>query len=331
MAKLVLGSNPETIEKEEAEKIRKLDEEVRERQKEQSLRLQRFAKKYKRNKVFILVLFYFIVLGLFGGCIYMAFFKQNITEEDVTSIAKKQTASFNASGVDGYVRKNFNTWYEMLLAGKSEKIEYIRPNLNSLSIDEVKGSGQNFGRVYFSLDIETKLKDTKDEKGNIVTGLTTDTRYYFMIPLEMVYQTNAEGIAVAGGYTPSGTMKMTMLDTANTAEVQKKSQFLGFEKESDQPKAVTESAKIKVDKILSDIYAGRDISQDFKSYYPLRESQNATYVSLDDFEYHTKNNALGYNARCVYTVETVDGFKYQNELYLAIRQNGSTYTINGVL
>lgn len=334
MAKLILGSSPDEIDRAEAKRMREIEAEVQARQQEQANRIKKLVQTEKRNKVIILSVISVSLFILISCCVYQAFFKPILSQDDVSNMITTQTAEFNKNGLHGYIYDNFTTWFGELASEDREDIEHFEPDLSTLVINDIAQTKyQRFISVDFAVDVMVKHVDTKGENDTIVPGIEETSRYYFSIPIEMSPVKNSDGTKIKYyAYQPASQMRLTFYDSTGITEVDKASPYLVFPEETDVDEDTLESAKLKLNRLLSDLYDGKDVGADLGSLYEFKDS-GAKFVEIVEFEYHTDvgKNQLGSNARCVYTVETKDGIKIRTEFYCVITKNGSTYSIGSVL
>lgn len=330
MARLKIGLTPEELQDELIEKEQQLAEEVLKRNQLREKHLQELLKLQKRNRIITIssIAVFFTLLTTFG--IYNTFIKRIPTENDFKNLIQTQVKQFNVAGLDGFIRNNFTTWFTELhsVEDRSLGIEYVKPKLDSITIDDVVQISNTVARTYFSVDIETKTKDIENADKSITKGVVKTTRYRFYIPVEN-YVKEENGVAIAVGFRPASSLSLYMQERVDTHEVGK-TLALAFEAQTTETSENVESAKIKVDRTLSDLYEKKDTSQDLYSNLTFN-GYGSKYVRLDKFEFYTKNNALGYNAKAVYTIKTQEGFIFQQTTYLAIRKNGNSWRIAGML
>jgi hypothetical protein len=332
MARIKLGSTPEQLEQEKAQRLRDQEAEVQRQNQLQDKKLRQLILKEKRNKFIIVLITIIITLALLVFGTYNTFFKQPLEEKDVVKVVRSTITNFPVSGLDGFIRNNFEIWfkdYASFNRDGNKGISYVEPDLNTFSIDNVVQVTNNLARVYFSIDITTKHTDLKSDDGTTTEGLKKITRYNFYIPIEYRYYYNEQGKATKAGYIPVAPMSFYVLVQADSNKVTQDNPNMIFKSEQYDDKT-KESAKIKVDKIFNDLYSGRDTSQDFLSFLPFNVDLNATYVGLDSFKFFKEPNAFGFNAIVQYTIKTADGFNYQNQHYLSVVKNGNTWMINGI-
>lgn len=89
--------------------------------------------------------------------------------------------------------------------------------------------------------------------------------------------------------------------------------------------------KAKVSNILTQLYSGTATTNVFANYRQF-ETWGATFNGIDEFYYYTEPNALGFNAYCVYSITTPQGFSYEIYMYMTIQDMGSgNYKITAIL
>ena len=330
--KIVIGKTPEQLEREEAELIRRRETEAQERNQEQERNLRLLVAKNRRNKIMVIGIAIVIILALLIFGTYNTFIRHELNDNDVKNIISQDVVIFPSEGIQGFIRANFETWYNKNLIYNYQgdaSIEYVKPLLDSLTIDKIDTKSNTLIRVYFSVDIECKQADYKDALGTIITGKTSVTRTAFFIPIEWHYTLNDAGTQVIKqGYAAVGKLSYFMLESTDSSEIYDNNAFLVFndeEVEEDQANA----AKIKIDKIIRDLYTGADTSQDYIVPRKFSNPNGDTYIGIDSFKMYKSPNHLGYNTIVTYTIQTKDGFYYSNTVYLAVKQNGSTWTIAG--
>ena len=106
--------------------------------------------------------------------------------------------------------------------------------------------------------------------------------------------------------------------------------YYKFNKDAKVDEDTLKAAQIKVDKTLGDLYSKRDTSQDFLNFKTFN-TYDATYISLDAFEMYSQDNAMGYNSKVTYTIQTTQGFTYTIDTYLKVEKSGNTYVITKIL
>lgn len=327
MANFKLGVSPEELKKELAEKQKALEEEILLKSQQQEAKLQEIIKRNKKKKIIVVSSLVVASLALLTFGTVNTFFKDIPTEQSIREVIGKNVKQFPVSGLDGFIRNNFNTWLKSTLSFEDKNIEYVRSNLSTLSVDNVIQQSSFLARVYFSMDIETKLKDIENPDKTTTPGKRTVTRYQFYIPVEYFSQRNSAGEVTALGYRPNAPLSMYLLDRIDTAEITE-NENMKFNSER-QPQNVETDAKTKVDRVLADMFGGKDVSKDFLSYLKFN-NRGLTYKGIFSFEFYQKANNLGFNAKVTYNTTTKEGFNYRITSYLALSKNGNSWIITGM-
>lgn len=162
-------------------------------------------------------------------------------------------------------------------------------------------------------------------------GTTSKARYNFSILIEY-YALMDNGKPQVYGYRPVSDLMLVSLeeiDQTNFNEIIL-SDFLAFSDENSASEEDINSARIKVDKTLSDLYSGRDTSQDFLNYKKFN-TYGATYKGLNDFALYNATNSVGCNAWVSYTITTKQGFNFEIRQYLSIEKSGNSWVIYAIL
>ena len=327
--KFVLGRTPEELAKEESQRMTEIAEEVQKREAIRNSKLLALERKKKKNKLIVK-----ISLGVFATIFFLwgtfnTFFKHQLTPRDVQEVINQTVNQFPTAGLEGYIRQNFDTWFNKGTSLKDGDVESLTPELDSLSIDATIPINSNVIRTYFSVDITVKHKDSKDSSGNVVTaGHSEKSRYTFYLPIEYYSNYNDQNQRTVSGYRPVEQLSLYTLNRIDTPEV-KENDLLAFSGELES-KDVMESAKIKVTKTLEDLFEGRDTSQDFLNYLTFN-NYGAKFSSVNDFKMYQQPNKLGYNAKVTYTIITKDGFTYTTSTYLLVAKSDKTWVIKGSL
>lgn len=192
------------------------------------------------------------------------------------------------------------------LINEEEGVAYIPNNVSKVDSD---GSVKNYylkgNSIYQVGDSETKT-------------------YVFTVPIEYYSDEKTKGT----GFRLVGEMSLFGFERIDQTNFEKinVSDYYKFNSEAKVDAQTLDSAKIKVDKTLEDLYSGRDVSQDFENKYVF-ETYDAKYVSLDKLEMYSQENAGGYNALVTYRIELY-GFTYTVNAYLHIRQDGNSWVID---
>lgn len=164
------------------------------------------------------------------------------------------------------------------------------------------------------------------------SGNTSRQRYNFYLPIEMTYQYNSEGTAVAAGFKPAGEMTLytlDMIDVNDFEEIEPNGLFT-CDAETLRDKETTNKIQIKVEKTLQDLYDGRDTSQDFYNYIPFN-GYDAKFNNVLLLEAYTQDNIVGMNTHVVYSITTVQGFNYTLDTWLKVEEDGNSWIIKGML
>lgn len=327
MAKFKLGKTPEELRKEAFEKQRALEEEILRKAQLQEKKVQELKKKNKRKTILVFASLGITLLSLLTFGTYNTFFKEVPTETDIVNIIDSSVIKFPIGGVEGFVRKNFTKWFSDLSVFGDSGIEYVKPNLNTLSIDQIQEQSSTFAKVYFSIDLETKMKDKKGEKDTIVAGEKKVNRYNFFIPIEYYSQTGSNGNLLGLGYRPTALISFYNLASIDQSEPTV-APHMAFSTEPLSAESVT-AMKTKIDRILSNLYSGKDVSREFLTRLPLA-TQELTYQGIIDFKAYGKDNQSGFNSTISYRVRTKEGFDFIINSYLAIQPSGNSWIIKGI-
>ena len=323
MAKFSFGVTQEDIEKQEAAELRAQEAIIQKRTQERNLKLQKLNKKYKRNRILLILLFILFFIGMLVFGTYNTFFKQTLDENQITEIINKRMTTFYTYGVEGFLHNSVGPYFEnnaSIINSEEEEgkgIEKFELDPNSVRVTRIGIIAPDAAIVYFNANVTVKLQDGyKDDHGKRVpyVGETFYNEYQFRVVLG--YHDNAYSYESALEIQPQ-----LLKDNYNFEEIEE-SQYLDFEKleieELDDDDQV-EAIKIKVDRILADLYAGKDTGSDSDTN---KFNTNDEYLGITEFKYYTKDNALGYNAYCEYQIRTIDKLTYTNAVYMKISPNG---------
>lgn len=178
----------------------------------------------------------------------------------------------------------------------------------------------NDSTEYYMID-----KDTYMQKGK-----QTTQRYTFMIPVEYYYNYNEQNVPVSSGYKVVGKLELYPLEEVDVFEEPESfHEYYAFDEKALVDESTLASAKQTVNKILSDIYAGTVLPQDFVNARQFN-TYGASYVRLDDFAFYTTTNPLGYNAVVTYTIQMTQGFLYTTTSYLVVEPNDTSWKITSI-
>lgn len=168
------------------------------------------------------------------------------------------------------------------------------------------------------------------------TGAVTRQRYTFHIPIELYYKRSSTGAVVAAGFKPAAEMTLYTLEMIDIngeddqfGEIIPNSYFI-CDEDMKLDQDTTNKIRIKVDKTLSDLYEGKDTSQDFLNYLQFN-GYNAKYNGIQSIDAYNQTNVLGYNTHVVYTITTSQGFEYTLDTWLNVEASGNSYVIKGML
>lgn len=183
----------------------------------------------------------------------------------------------------------------------------------------------------------------EDNKGNKETyyisgkelmkrGSTYTTRYSFTSPIEYYTEYDEDGTTpIRRGYRLASETSLQSFVRINQTDFEKitVNESYSFENIELVDEETLNSAQIKVDKTLDDLYSGRDTSQDVLLFHKFN-TFDGTYVSLNDFKLYQGDNALGFNAYAEYTVQ-FNGFTYSAHIYLKLEKSGTSWVIKSFL
>lgn len=330
MPKLVMGKTPEQLKREADQREQERLANIQEQDLEQQRQLRDMVVKQKRNRYIVLSISVILIIALLVFGTYNTFFKDPLNTNDVANVVyqfQSQLPDYSYPGLDGFIRSNFDKWYNDQLQFDPDKktdIEYIKGDLNTIAIDEIRHDGNNalFARVYFSIDIETKKVDTFDQNKEVIVGETTRTRTRFYIPIEYHYNRDANGQALTVGYAAIGRLSYYMLENTDQHDYLVNDWFKFNEeaKYSPSESALYEPARIRVEKILKDMYNGVVDESQYSSVRKFVNENGVKYVAMNQFDFYSEPNAMGFNAYVAYTIETKEGFTYENVNYLRLKQ-----------
>lgn len=180
-----------------------------------------------------------------------------------------------------------------------------------------------------------------DSYGKLMqVGVTTTVRYNFYVPIEFYYvysgepdeEGNSTGSVVGGGFRPCGDMTLFTLeqpDISDFTDITYNEAFdIGEEFLLDDK--ITQKIRVKVDNILSDLYLGKDTSQEFYNYRKFN-GYNAKYEGIEKIDCYSEKNYLGMNTHVTYKIITSQGFIYKLETWLNVEEDGNSYIIKEML
>lgn len=149
-------------------------------------------------------------------------------------------------------------------------------------------------------------------------------RYNFYLPVEFYYNYDSNGNPITSGYRAASNLNLYVLNEVHQTDfssitVNSAYSFEGIEEADEQSNT---AARIKVDKILGDLYSGRDTSQDFFNYRSFN-TYGASYVRLVSFQLYNGYNGMGYNCEVNYSIQMPQGIQYTVHSYMIIEPVGS--------
>lgn len=178
------------------------------------------------------------------------------------------------------------------------------------------------------------------ETGKIMQyGTTSKVRYNFYVPIEFyfIYSDITEdgtptGSVVGGGFRPAGDMTLYTLLQPDVTEFEEiaYNQALVCHEDYMVDEETLRQMQVSVDKILDDLYSGRDTSQEFFNYRKFN-GFDSVYNGIVAMESYTEPNALGMNTHVTYSIKTSQGFIYTLETWLLVEKDGSSYIITKML
>lgn len=199
------------------------------------------------------------------------------------------------------------------------------------------GYSSNTSETQISLD-QYYLGD----RGKIMQkGSTSTVRYNFYVPIEFYYVYSGGydeetgqpiGSVVAGGFRPAGDMTLFTLeqpDVHTFDEIAYNSSFI-CDEETILGEETIRQIQVKVDKTLSDLYEGRDTSQDFYNYRKFN-GFSAEYAGITELKSYSQKNAFGMNTHVTYSIKTSQGFIYTLETWMDVEQDGNSWVIKEML
>lgn len=227
-----------------------------------------------------------------------------------------------------------------------------QPNDNATPEGNIASDTKSANAATFSSNISGTVENYYiTASGEVMqVGRIEKERYNFYMPVEYFikyskYVTDDDGktvrapdaVVVGGGYRPAGDMTLYTLDQAdmtgeefknNPDAVYYYSAFYGNIEEVEDENT-TNLIRTKVDNVLSDLYAGKDTSFDFKNFKKFN-SFDAEYNGLNDIIVFKDTNALDVNTYVKYTIKTTQGFIFEVNAWMKVEENGSTYVITNL-
>lgn len=313
------------IEQEErnAERMRKMEAEVRAHNKEKERKLNIYKRKALRTKIITTTLIILFMGSILGFGIYNTFFNKGIQMKDAVyaadAIQKASPINFPSAGVEGFLRENIdnilNGFIQQLPADK-ESMVY---DTTSLYVTRVIPKTPTSCSSYFNMDILVKAKNSQDEEGNTIVGETTRDTYSFMLPV--LYENNA--------YRVGGVPELVMRPTNNITSVSE-AEYLKFNAGTEIDSTDASAARAQVETFLNNVY---NTTSSVSTFYGgtvdeaeviKRSAYGKEFVSVSDFRLYSEPNKEGYNAYVDYVIRIKSsGVTFLNRTYLLMESTGT--------
>lgn len=177
--KLKLGKSSAEMRELEAEKQRKIEEEIRQRNQDQMAKIEAMKKAQTRNKIIIVSVFFVALIALLVFGTYNTFFKTPLTEDQVTTIARNNINYYPKDGVRRYLVDNIKSLFNKYATLDTKVYEYCKVDKNSLAITRVTTLSNALAQVDFCVDVEYKKLDEEVRDERLIkqlreNGLKTD-------------------------------------------------------------------------------------------------------------------------------------------------------------
>lgn len=333
------GVSREQVEKEQAKKQRQLEEEIQERTMEKTRKLRQLHSKQKRNRIIVVTLFvvFFLLMATFGT--YNTFFKQPLSESQIRQIAIDSTpVQYNSDGVYGYLYDNLETILNRYFdkSTSEETVDIIEIQKDTLRVNKISAISNTEANVEFEVDVFIKYADKKttDERGEsiLIEGESFIDTYYLacIVAYDIPVDKEGEAIGTSKVYSFASEVRYFTHKNNNENSVLKQSNSLMFIADGEEIPAYDEEAtmliKTNIENIFINLYAGRDVSTQFK---PNRDFSDSTdeFLGFTSFVVYQADNPSGFNCIANYSVKTARGITYKNTCYLKIVKDGTSYKI----
>lgn len=254
---------------------------------------------------------------------------KNTKTQTISTTGKKETTKNSDTKENTKANSKEKATTEVTTVATTEEVTTQVDN----SIDTAEDTSNTMSYQYGSND-EKQEYYIKGKDVLMQVGPITTEKYYFVLPIQIDTKYDSDGTtAVATGYKLAGEMSLYSLNDVNQTDFSndvEPNDYYKFNKDAKVDEDTLKAAQIKVDKTLGDLYSKRDTSQDFLNFKTFN-TYDATYISLDAFEMYSQDNAMGYNSKVTYTIQTTQGFTYTLDTYLKVEQSGNTYVITKIL
>lgn len=158
--KLQINKKPEELEKERAEKQRKIEAEIQQKAIERQAKLQAMRQKQKITRICVILVTTIIMVAMLIFGTYNTFFKKILTTNDVYNAIKVSKNTYPTFGVAEYIKDNSQTIFNTYATIDVSTYEYAKVDANSVYIDDLTPISNTVARVRYGFDVEVKEKDT---------------------------------------------------------------------------------------------------------------------------------------------------------------------------
>jgi len=177
--KLKLGKSSAEMRELEAEKQRKIEEEIRQRNQDQMAKIEAMKKAQTRNKIIIVSIFFVALIALLVFGTWNTFFKTPLTEDQVTTIARNNINYYPKESVRRYLVDNINSFFNSYATLDTKVYAYCKVDKNSVAITRVTTLTNALAQVDFCVDVEYKKLDEEVKDDRLIeqlrqNGLKTD-------------------------------------------------------------------------------------------------------------------------------------------------------------
>ena len=171
MAKLQIGKSPEDLERERAEKERQREEEVQKAALERQEKIIALQKKQKLVKIISIVVFVTLFVSMMTFGIYNIFVKQNLTEEEVVSLARSQVSYFPETALNGYFRDNCEAIFQKYIKSDKDKYKSIKTDPNSVEITRIITINDYLVQAEWEVDVLITENDAPVTNSDVIDKL----------------------------------------------------------------------------------------------------------------------------------------------------------------